>query len=92
MEVGIKISLEQTLFLLPNVPMRDKLLWDFNHRVVYSVKSGYQAALRLRFPEFPSCSESFSSGGNLSGTPNSHKNKNLFFFLESLERNSTHTI
>ncbi|KAH9697855.1 putative reverse transcriptase/RNA-dependent DNA polymerase [Citrus sinensis] len=45
--------------LVPTVPLRDELLWHFNQSGVYSVKSGYQVAFRLRFPDIPSCSESF---------------------------------
>lgn len=78
--------------LVPTVPLRDELLWHFNQSGVYSVKSGYQVAFRLRFPDIPSCSESFGSWWkflwHLPGLPKMI----FFFFLESLKRHSPHPI
>lgn len=38
---------------LPRVPNPDKLLWHFDKRGEYTVKSGYQVALKLKFPDQP---------------------------------------
>ena len=42
---------------LPRTPKPDKLLWHFDKRGEYSVKSGYQVALNLKFPDHPNSSE-----------------------------------
>lgn len=41
---------------LPTRPKPDQILWHYDKKGMYSVKSGYQAALRLKHSDFPSCS------------------------------------
>lgn len=41
---------------LPRVPQSNKLIWHFDKNGNYSVKSGYQIALKLKFPEAASSS------------------------------------
>lgn len=42
---------------LPNNPNKDQVLWHYDKKGDYSVKSGYQIALKLNFPDTPSSSE-----------------------------------
>ena len=41
-------------------PKEDQLIWHYDIRVKYSVKSGYQVAMRLKFPDQPCCSSQSS--------------------------------
>lgn len=47
--------------MLPRSPRPDGQLWAFDKYGNYSVKSGYQIALRLKFPNWPSSSKKNSS-------------------------------
>ncbi|KAH9656896.1 putative reverse transcriptase/RNA-dependent DNA polymerase [Citrus sinensis] len=42
---------------IPSTPMADQILWHYDKKGIYTVKSGYQVALRINFPDTPSCSE-----------------------------------
>ena len=46
---------------LPRRQKEDEMMWGFNKIGEYTVKSGYQLALKLKFPDDPSSSESNSS-------------------------------
>ena len=37
-------------------PKEDQLIWHYDKKGYYSVKSGYRVAMRIKFPEDPSCS------------------------------------
>lgn len=37
-------------------PNKDQLIWHYNKRGQYSVKSGYQVAMKIKFLDYPSCS------------------------------------
>ncbi|KAH9684606.1 putative reverse transcriptase/RNA-dependent DNA polymerase [Citrus sinensis] len=41
---------------LPRRPHDDQLIWHYDKRGQYSVKSGYQVAMKIKFPDKPSCS------------------------------------
>ncbi|KAL9448689.1 hypothetical protein AB3S75_016060 [Citrus x aurantiifolia] len=41
---------------LPRRPHDDQLIWHYDKRGQYSVKSGYQVAMKMKFPDKPSCS------------------------------------
>ncbi|KAL9411912.1 hypothetical protein AB3S75_045503 [Citrus x aurantiifolia] len=41
---------------LPKRPKEDQLIWHYDKKGHYSIKSGYQVAMRIKFPEDPSCS------------------------------------
>lgn len=41
---------------LPIRPRDDRLIWHYDRRDQYSVKSGYQIAVGMKFPDLPSCS------------------------------------
>lgn len=43
---------------LPRTPRKDILIWQFDKQGNYSVKSGYQVAVKLKSPGNPSCSDS----------------------------------
>ena len=43
--------------MLPKSPRLDKLIWGFDKHCNYAVKSGYQVALKLKFPDWPSTSK-----------------------------------
>ena len=43
---------------LPRCPELDELLWAYDKQGIYSVKSGYQIAFHLKFPNWPSISNS----------------------------------
>lgn len=49
---------------LPNQQSEDEVLWHFDKRGEYSVKSGYQLALRIKFPNEASCSINSSKQWN----------------------------
>ena len=46
---------------LPRSQEEDEVLWHFHKRGEYSVKSGYQLALNLKFPNEPSSSSDSNS-------------------------------
>lgn len=46
---------------LPNNPNKDQVLWHYDKKGDYSVKSGYQIALKLNFPDTPSSSENWGN-------------------------------
>lgn len=41
---------------LPKRPRTDEIIWHFDKKGLYSVKSGYQLALKIKYPDKPSCS------------------------------------
>lgn len=43
---------------IPNVPRSDQLVWHYDKRGLYTVKSSYHVALRLNYLESLSCSYS----------------------------------
>lgn len=43
---------------LPRRPKKDQLIWHYDKRGQYSLKSGYQVAMQIRFPNLLSCSTS----------------------------------
>lgn len=43
---------------LPRTPQEDILIWQFDKHGCYSVRSGYQVALKMKFPDNPECSDS----------------------------------
>lgn len=49
---------------LPRKQNDDKLIWHYDQRGQYLVKSGYQVALKQKHPDLPSCSNSHSSHWN----------------------------
>lgn len=50
---------------LPTQLRSDQVLWHYNKKAFYSVKSGYQLALQMRFPNKPSSSEEGKSSWSL---------------------------
>lgn len=46
---------------LPRSPQLDKIIWHFDKHGNYSVKSGYQIALKLKFPYMASSSDKFKT-------------------------------
>ena len=42
---------------LPNSPQPDQILWHYDKKGQYSVKSGYQIARKIKHPEESSCSK-----------------------------------
>ncbi|KAH9685475.1 reverse transcriptase domain-containing protein [Citrus sinensis] len=44
--------------LLPSSPKPDQILWHYDKKGNYSVKSGYQIAMRIKHPDWPSSSSS----------------------------------
>lgn len=49
---------------LPKEDKDDEVLWHFDRKDLYSVKSGYQITLQLKFPNSPSCSNNVSKCWN----------------------------
>ena len=45
---------------LPRSPKMDEVYWHFDKKGMYTVKSGYQIALRLKYPDIPSTLEDWS--------------------------------
>ena len=41
---------------LPRTPQEDEIIWHYDKKGLYSVKSGYQLALKIKFPEPPTSS------------------------------------
>ena len=52
---------------LPRKPREDELIWHHGKNGQYSVKSGYQTALRIKFPAMPSSSVVSKMNGILFG-------------------------
>ncbi|XP_024043202.1 uncharacterized protein LOC127899387 [Citrus sinensis] len=50
---------------LPRRQSEDEVIWHYDKRGKYIVKSGYQVALKLKFPNSPTCSNSSSSNWNI---------------------------
>lgn len=42
---------------LPKTPHKDSILWHFDKKGAYSVKSGYQLAMKIKYPDTPGCSK-----------------------------------
>ncbi|KAH9728345.1 putative reverse transcriptase/RNA-dependent DNA polymerase [Citrus sinensis] len=42
--------------LLPRTSQEDEIIWHYDRKGLYSVKSGYQLALKIKFPEPPTSS------------------------------------
>ncbi|KAH9742605.1 hypothetical protein KPL70_003002 [Citrus sinensis] len=47
---------------LPRTPQEDEIIWHYDRKGLYSVKSGYQLALKIKFPEPPTGSAGASQG------------------------------
>ncbi|KAH9689005.1 reverse transcriptase domain-containing protein [Citrus sinensis] len=43
---------------LPRTPQEDRMIWHFDKYGCYSVRSGHQVAVRMKFPDNPECSDS----------------------------------
>lgn len=43
---------------LPRTPQEDQMIWHFDKYGCYSVRNGYQVAVRMKFPDNPECSDS----------------------------------
>ena len=55
----LKDDVEEILRIsLPRREMEDKVIWHYDKQGRFSVKSGYQVALKLKFSDPPSCSDS----------------------------------
>lgn len=50
---------------LPHVSRQDKLIWHYDKRGIYSVKSGYHVSFMMKLPENPSCSSGTQGGFKL---------------------------
>ncbi|KAL9441066.1 hypothetical protein AB3S75_019689 [Citrus x aurantiifolia] len=50
---------------LPRRQSEDEVIWHYDKRGKYTVKSGYQVALKLKFPDSPACSNRSSSNWNV---------------------------
>ena len=48
--------------LLPSEPKEDEMLWHYDKKGNYSVKNGYQLALKIKFPDKSCCSNSDPQG------------------------------
>lgn len=65
----LRVDADQIIKIpLPRQPKPDKLLWHYDKRGNYSVKSGYQLALKMKFPNKPSYSEDKQTHGIVYGT------------------------
>lgn len=54
-QIFMKEDAERILTIpLPRVPQLDQLIWHFDKNEIYSIKSGYQIALKLKFSEVAS--------------------------------------
>lgn len=42
---------------LPKTPYKDSILWHFDKKGAYSVKSGYQLAMKIKYPDTLGCSK-----------------------------------
>lgn len=49
---------------IPRQPRPDRVLWHYDKKGYYSIKSGYQLALQIKFPSKPSNSEEGKSAWN----------------------------
>ena len=50
---------------LPRSPKEDTIIWHYDKKGLYSVKSGYQTTLSLKFPAMPSSSMSGKNQWNI---------------------------
>ena len=50
---------------LPNSPQPDQILWHYDKKGQYSVKSGYQIARKIKHPEESSCSKNNNGQWNV---------------------------
>ncbi|KAH9778879.1 reverse transcriptase domain-containing protein [Citrus sinensis] len=63
---------------LPRTPQEDLMIWHFDKYGCYSVRSGYQVAVRMKFPDNPECSDSSKTQWkNLLPTANNLWRKNV---------------
>ncbi|KAH9784317.1 putative reverse transcriptase/RNA-dependent DNA polymerase [Citrus sinensis] len=46
---------------LPKTPQEDVMIWSYHKHGAYSVKSGYQLAVKLKYPDTPGCSDATKS-------------------------------
>ena len=53
---------------LPRTPQEDEIIWHYDRKGLYSVKSGYQLALKIKFPEPPTGSAGASQDGRTYGS------------------------
>ena len=55
----LKVDADEILSIpLPRREMEDSVIWHYDKQGRFSVKSGYQVALNMKFPDLPSCSNS----------------------------------
>ena len=54
----LRVDAEQiTKIHLPRQPNPDQVVWHYDKKGEYSVKSGYQLAIKMKTPDMASCSE-----------------------------------
>lgn len=65
---------------LPRNQNEDQVLWHYDKKGEYSVKSGYQIALKIKFPDIPSNSESRSNQWSVIWTLNLPEKIKIFLW------------